>query len=203
MPQRIIGVSRRLIEVAKKEFLDKGFEGASIRTIAREAKTSPRAVYTRFRNKEELFAAVVEPVYSDFMKIFKDDKIIYWEKARQRDFSTKPEDFYLRYLEYAYNHKEQFVLILQKSKGTRFEHFTRDLCEIDLTELNKQLPEILEDFKKFQKDKSTQLFLSTITYSFYNALFAPLIEGVELDIAKSYITKLTNFYNDGILAGIK
>ena len=57
--------------------------------------------------------------------------------------------------------------------------------------------------QKFQKDKSTQLFLSTITYSFYNALFAPLIEGVELDIAKSYITKLTNFYNDGILAGIK
>ncbi len=203
MPQRIIGISKRLIEVAKKEFLENGFEGASIRTIAREAQTSPRAVYTRFENKEELFAAVIEPVYSDFMKMFKDDKIIYWEKARKRDFSTKPEDFYLRYLEYAYNHKEQFVLIPQKSKGTRFEHFTRNLCEIDLTELNKQLPEILEDFKKFQKDKSTQLFLNTITYSFYNALFAPLIEGVELDIAKSYITKLTNFYNDGILANLK
>ena len=203
MPQRIIGVSKRLIEVAKKEFLEKGFEGASIRTIAHEAETSPRAVYTRFENKEDLFAAVVEPVYSDFMKMFKDDKIIYWEKARQRDFSTKPEDFYLRYLNYVYAHKEQFELILQKSKGTRFEHFTQNLCEIDLTELNKQLPDILEDFKKFQNDKSTQLFLSTITYSFYNALFAPLIEGVELDVAKSYITKLTQFYNDGILAGIK
>ena len=203
MPQRIIGVSKRLIEVAKKEFLEKGFEGASIRTIACEAETSPRSVYTRFENKEELFAAVVEPVYSDFMKMFKDDKIIYWEKARQRDFSTKPENFYLRYLDYAYAHKEQFVLILQKSKGTRFEHFTQNLCEIDLTELNKQLPEILEKFKKFQKDVSTQLFLNTITYSFYNALFAPLIEGVELDVAKSYITKLTQFYNDGILAGIK
>jgi len=203
MPQRIIGVSRRLIEVAKKEFLDKGFEGASIRTIAREAKTSPRAVYTRFRNKEELFAAVVEPVYSDFMKIFKDDKIIYWEKAKQRDFSIKPEEFYLRYLEYAYNHKEQFVLILQKSKGTRFEHFTHDLCKIDLSELNKQLPQLIEDFKHYQKDKSTKLFLETITYSFYNALFAPLVQRVGIEIAKTYITKLTHFYNDGILAGIQ
>ena len=30
-------------------------------------------------------------------------------------------------------------------------------------------------------------------------IFAPLIEEVDLDVAKSYITKLTNFYNDGIL----
>ena len=203
MPTRIIGVSKRLIEVAKKEFLEKGFEGASIRIIAHEAETSPRAVYTRFENKEELFAAVVEPVYSDFIKMFNEDKILYWDMARRKDFSKNPEEYYLRYLDYAYSHKDQFVLIMQKSKGTRFEHFTQTLCEIDLTELNKQLPEILENFKKFQKDKSTQLFLSTITYSFYNALFAPLIEGVELDVAKSYITKLTQFYNDGILAGIK
>jgi AcrR family transcriptional regulator len=203
MPTRIIGVSKRLIGVAKKEFLEKGFEGTSIRTIAHKAETSPRAVYTRFENKEELFAAVIEPVYSDFIKMFKDDKIIYWEKARKRDFSTKPEEFYVRYLDYAYSHKDKFVLILQKSKGTRFENFTQKLCEIDLAELNKQLPEILGDFKRFQKDKSTQLFLRTITYSFYNALFAPLIEEVDLDVAKSYITKLTNFYNDGILAGIK
>ncbi len=203
MPTRIIGVSKRLIEVAKKEFLEKGFEGASIRRIAREAETSPRAVYTRFENKEELFAAVVEPVYSDFIKMFNEDKIIYWNMARNKDFSKNPEEYYLRYLYYAYAHKDQFVLILQKSKGTRFEHFTQELSEIDLTELNRQLPEILEDFKKFQKDKSTQLFLSTITYSFYNALFAPLIEGVDLDVAKSYITKLTQFYNDGILANLK
>lgn len=203
MPQRIIGVSKRLIEVAKKEFLEKGFEGASIRTIAREANTSPRAIYTRFENKEELFAAVVEPVYSDFLKMFKEDKFIYWEKARNRDFSTNPEDFYLRYLDYAYVHKDQFILILKQSTGTRFEHFTQALCEIDLVELNKQLPQLLEDFKKYQKDESTKLFLSTITYSFYDALFAPLLKGVELDVAKAYITKLTRFYNDGILAGIK
>ena len=74
MPTRIIGVSKRLIEVAKKEFLEKGFEGASIRIIAHEAETSPRAIYTRFENKEELFAAVVEPVYSDFIKMFNEDK---------------------------------------------------------------------------------------------------------------------------------
>ncbi|MCR4954432.1 MAG: TetR/AcrR family transcriptional regulator [Treponema sp.] len=203
MPQRIIGVSKRLIEVAKKEFLENGFEGASIRTIAREAQTSPRAVYTRFENKEELFAAVIEPVYSDFIKMFKNDKIIYWERARQKDFSTNPEDFYLRYLDYAYQHKEQFFLVLKQSKGTRFENFTQYLCEIDLAELNKQLPQLLENFKQYQKDQSTKLFLSTITYSFYDALFAPLVHGVELEVAKAYITKLTRFYNDGILAGIK
>ena len=53
MPRRIEGVTEKLIDAARQEFLDKGFEGASIRTIAAAAETSPRAVYTRFENNDE------------------------------------------------------------------------------------------------------------------------------------------------------
>lgn len=55
MPARISGVSARLLECAKEEFLLKGFQNASIRTIAKKADTSARAVYTRFPDKEGLF----------------------------------------------------------------------------------------------------------------------------------------------------
>ena len=48
MPKRISGVSARLLECAKSEFLEKGFQDASIREIAKKADTSSRAVYTRF-----------------------------------------------------------------------------------------------------------------------------------------------------------
>ena len=88
MPQRIIGVSKRLIKAAGEEFLKNGFEGSSIRTIAEKAQTSPRAIYTRFKNKESLFEAVIEPAYSDFMTLFKNDKEIYWENAEKGRFSA-------------------------------------------------------------------------------------------------------------------
>ncbi len=202
MAQRIIGVSKRLLEVAKKEFLEKGFEGTSIRIIAQKAETSPRAIYTRFENKEELFAAVIEPVYSEFMQHFKEDKINYWDKAKKRDFSGQPESYYLKYLDFAYSHKDEFYLLLKCSKGTRFENFTKDLAELDLQNVNENLSCMIENFATYLKDPSTKLFLETITLSFYNALFAPLVQGLPIELAKAYITKLTRFYNDGIYAGM-
>lgn len=41
--KRITGVSERLLECARDEFLDKGFQSASIRDIAKKANTSARA----------------------------------------------------------------------------------------------------------------------------------------------------------------
>ena len=37
---QVAGVYEKILECAKKEFLEKGFEGASLRVIAQEAGTS-------------------------------------------------------------------------------------------------------------------------------------------------------------------
>ncbi|WP_303819148.1 TetR/AcrR family transcriptional regulator [Ruminococcus flavefaciens] len=59
MANRIEGVTEKLLEQAMKEFLDKGYTAASLRTIAENAGTTPRSVYTRYGDKEGLFAALV------------------------------------------------------------------------------------------------------------------------------------------------
>jgi len=51
---------QRIIEAAFRVFLRKGFRGTSNREIAREAGISPGLIYWYFRNKEDLFRAVVE-----------------------------------------------------------------------------------------------------------------------------------------------
>lgn len=200
MARRIIGISKRLIEVAGHEFAECGFEGASIRTIAQKAETTPRAVYTRFANKEELFAAVVEPAVSDFMKRFNDDKIAYWERAQNRDFSVPNEDIYKSYLDFVYRHKKEFLLVLTASTGTRYQNFTRNLAETDLKGMRQNLPKILELPETVRYDEPDRLFLENITYSFYENLFDPLVQGTALEDAKLYITKLTQFYNAGIMS---
>lgn len=200
MARRIIGISKRLIEVAGHEFAECGFEGASIRTIAQKAETTPRAVYTRFANKEELFAAVVEPAVSDFIKHFNDDKIAYWKRAQNRDFSVPNEDIYKSYLDFVYRHKKEFLLVLTASKGTRYQNFARNLAETDLKGMRQNLPKILELPETVRYDEPDRLFLENITYSFYENLFDPLVQGTALEDAKLYITKLTQFYNAGIMS---
>ncbi|MBQ8826815.1 MAG: helix-turn-helix transcriptional regulator, partial [Oscillospiraceae bacterium] len=45
-------VKIRLIETAKKEFLDKGYEKASLRKICADADVTTGAMYFFFKNKQ-------------------------------------------------------------------------------------------------------------------------------------------------------
>ena len=207
MAQRIIGVTKKLIETASREFLKNGFENSSVRTIAQKAQTSPRAIYTRFENKEALFEAVINPAYSDFMELFKNDKIIYWENAEKGTLPEKPEEYYIKYLDFAYKHKKQFRLLLTCAKGSRFENFTDKLSQMDLDYLQTHLPHVLNNQKNLSSDllkswgisdSSRKLFFESITYSFYKNLFIPFIKEMTFEDAKDYIIKLTQFYSAGI-----
>ena len=197
MPSRIKGVSAKLIDAAREEFLSKGFEAAFIRDIAARAGTSPRAVYTRFKNKEDLFAAVVQPVVSQFYEQFAADKEDYWDEKSAK--TRKSEDYYIRYLEYAYAHRTEFILVLERSAGTRYEHFIKDLAEADVRSVVCHLDMLHEHDIAFGADNSDILFIESITYSFYNDLFTPLIKDLPLDTAKKFAVTLTNFYNFGLM----
>ncbi|MGN6150064.1 MAG: TetR/AcrR family transcriptional regulator [Rhizomicrobium sp.] len=55
----------RLLEAAEAVFADKGYDGAKISDIAREAGCSVGAVYFRFKDKDALFFAIAEEFIED------------------------------------------------------------------------------------------------------------------------------------------
>src|SRR5258706_2701861 len=52
-------VEERILDAARKVFLDRGFEGASIEEIADVARSGKPTIYARFRDKKALFTAAV------------------------------------------------------------------------------------------------------------------------------------------------
>jgi AcrR family transcriptional regulator len=56
-------IGPRIVHAARRRFLKEGVDGASLRMIARDAKTSIGMVYYYFPTKDDLFFAVVEEVY--------------------------------------------------------------------------------------------------------------------------------------------
>lgn len=52
---------RRIIDVARREFIAHGASGTSIRTIAHKAGMAVGNVYNYFRSKDELFREVLRP----------------------------------------------------------------------------------------------------------------------------------------------
>jgi AcrR family transcriptional regulator len=53
-----------IIEVATREFADKGYTGARVDEIAARMSTTKRMIYYYFGNKERLFVAVLEHAYA-------------------------------------------------------------------------------------------------------------------------------------------
>lgn len=60
-------IGPRIVHAARRRFLKEGVDGASLRTIARDAKTSIGMVYYYFPTKDDLFFAVVEEVYQGIL----------------------------------------------------------------------------------------------------------------------------------------
>jgi AcrR family transcriptional regulator len=59
-PKELAGeVDARILNAARKVFLERGFEGASIDEIAEVARSGKPTIYGRFRDKRALFTAVV------------------------------------------------------------------------------------------------------------------------------------------------
>jgi AcrR family transcriptional regulator len=56
-------IAPRIVNAARRRFLKEGVDGASLRTIARDAGTSIGMVYYYFPTKDDLFFSVVEEMY--------------------------------------------------------------------------------------------------------------------------------------------
>ncbi|MBI2393869.1 MAG: TetR/AcrR family transcriptional regulator [Deltaproteobacteria bacterium] len=61
-------IAPRIVHAARARFLVEGVDGASLRTIARDANTSVGMIYYYFPTKDDLFLEVVEEVYAALLR---------------------------------------------------------------------------------------------------------------------------------------
>jgi AcrR family transcriptional regulator len=54
-----------ILEVARREFAERGYSGARVDEIAARTRTTKRMIYYYFGSKEQLFEAVLEQAYSE------------------------------------------------------------------------------------------------------------------------------------------
>lgn len=70
--QRSLDTRERILEAAFEEFAERGFEGASTRTVAAKAGVQHPLVTYHFKNKEGLWRAVVSTTSFNFDRHFQD-----------------------------------------------------------------------------------------------------------------------------------
>ena len=123
-----------ILSAAMQEFLEKGFKSASLRNIVKTAGVTTGALYGYYDSKEDLFEALVGKHYNFLLDCFrkaqKEFAEIPPEEQPDNLTSTSGECMYEMLL-YAYEHLNEFKLILCCSEGTRFSKLIDEMVEIE------------------------------------------------------------------------
>lgn len=198
MAKQLEGVYERVLECAKQEFLSCGYKDASLRVIASCAGTSTSSIYTRFGDKEGLFREIVEPVVEETMRIFLNiqESFHQLEDAVQEACMGKytaqgMEEF----LDYMYEHFDEFRLLLDASYGTRFQNFIDELVRVEVEYTFKYMEVIACDSVK--SGAVTEEFMHIVTTAFFDSLFEVVRHDMSREDAKRYVAMLEKYHMAG------
>lgn len=200
MARQIEGVAERIVDAAKREFLDKGYVDASLRTIAAEADTSTNSIYVRFGDKEGLFSAIAEPVLNEmterFIRIQERFHLMTPEEQAER-MPKYADGGTSELIDYMYEHLEEFRLLLDASYGTRFHNFVDELVRIEV-EYTYKFMEAVGYSDKFG-DAVTQKLLHIVTTSRFESIFEIICHGMSREEATEYIELLSRYHRCGFI----
>ena len=116
----------QILESGKRMFLEKGFKSAPLRTIVKEAGFTLGAFYGYYKTKEELFYALTNETAEGLKRLIDSMNEEIRELPPERMIFDIME-YYNRKLpdiaDYIYSHKEEMILLIKCSAGTKYERF--------------------------------------------------------------------------------
>ena len=121
-----------LIICAKKEFMEKGCEKASLRVISSAAGLTTGAIYFFFKDKNGLFGAVVDEPLQRIIKAitqhFSED--METEIADFQHTSGDHDEFAEMMISALYADRDAMLILLEKSSGSRYEGIIDSFVEM-------------------------------------------------------------------------
>lgn len=183
---------------AKAEFMEKGFQSASLRNIVKTAGVTTGAFYGYYDSKEDLFAALVEEAYEYVMSQYKQAH----EYFENLPVEKKPEQLgklsgkcMNDILSFSCGHTDEFYLILKCSEGTKYACMIDDMVELEIASTHKYY-KVLEQLgtPAPRIDERLEHIMAT---GMIGAFFEMILHKMPFEDAKVFLQQLNDFYTAG------
>ena len=198
MQDKELSTLQVILITGKNEFLEKGYSGASLRNIAREAGVTTGAFYGYFKSKAELFDALVVEPYSEFLAIYNGAQKAFADQPYEKQAVSVGEisgECMVELLDYAYDHMDAFKLILCCSEGTKYERLIDDMVDIEVKATHDYI-KVLRSMGKSVPNIDPVLEHILIT-GMFNAFFEMFIHEMPRADAQEYLKEMRAFYTAG------
>lgn len=195
-------LEEKILASARQEFLDCGYQEASLRRICRQAGLTTGALYKRFKGKDELFVSVLAPTLADLEA--------YAQEQKERDYEFLDEGSMAQMWEHRledieaimhifYQHRENMQLLLFRSQGSSQADFKASLPRLATLETYRYLEQAYEAGQIPQL--IDRAFLESAMFAYYTALIEPLAQDWPEDRALAYGREIIRLFDWGSFLG--
>ncbi len=198
MAKRVEGVTEKLLECAKEEFLLNGYENASLRVIAEKAGSSKGAIYIRYPDKESLYRALVQPaadglcnLLRTFLERFEDIPV----EEQNECMDSYSDDGFPKLIDYIYAHFDEFKLLLTCGEANAVQDFMHNIVEIDTACTMRFIEQTGND--AIVSGRLTPQLAHLLSSAFYSGLFEVVVHDMPWQEAVEHIQRMRRFYNAG------
>ena len=186
-------LDEKIVKAAKEEFLQHGFSKASLRQIAKNAGLSTGALYTRYENKDELFASLVKDMFSEIGVKSEEVGRLYMEAGEARDVEKflaairMEEEMYRNLL---FEYYDDCILLFCKSEGSKLWAMMEERME----QKAKGTVEYFQSISKQEVDASGIELIMSEQLHYYRKV---LLKGYDREKALSCMKEVERFLESG------
>jgi len=188
---------QRILQVGKRTFIEKGYENAYLRDIAREAGVTTGAIYGHYKDKDALFADLVRPVLDglkgELSKIRKQYQVIDNDLLRENPMKMLPSD---NVVDFVFDHLDEVSLLLQSADKTSLRNWQEDLFQEGVSEAEAYQRKWKE--AGILSDDLDSGFLSIITASFFKSIIEAVSRGYDRKKTKQFVNLLSVYHTGGL-----
>ena len=200
LPRDKTQAHEKIVKAAMHEFLTKGFEQASMKSIADAVGMTSAGLYRHFKDKQDMFAELVKPGIALVDEWSTKHKQFSYQAINQESFeamwnSTNGINDGSLILDVMYQMPEVFRLIICCSGGTSYENYIHDMVEASTDEMMAFLTVCREKGIKTYDVNRDEMHMLISAYM--SALFQPIEHGYSKEDAKGYLKTLMDFFTPG------
>lgn len=179
------GVTQKLLESAKYEFMRYGFHDASLRRISKSSGVSTNSIYTRFNDKEGLLDALVKGAAEGLMKVYK-ESIKQVERIKSfDDMESESENGTDACLDFIYQNFDCFYIVFCRSEGTKYENYFDELAAIE--------EELYNRLAKMLNVSIDSFFIHVMCRSGWNYIYEAVSHKLPYEEAKEFMKKIKDY----------
>ena len=188
----------KILEVAKQEFMKSDYQTASLREIVKKAGLTTGAFYGYFKNKEQLFDALVSTEYEEIIQMYQDKLDMFFDFSPEDQYENMVPvtfDCMKRLKDYMYDHYDAVKLILCHSDGTKYKDFVHRMATMDV-QATHDFAKTIETVSS-ESQKVNPVLEHILTSGMFTGFFELIVHDVSREDADEYIRQLLDFYAAG------